>query len=130
MRNFLVQSLCFVVVAACMTAADPVWMSKPAAQWTEEDAKQLLAVSPWAKKVTAVVTRRLTEDQLREAGQMGQPRGVGNEGVDAKGSGPTVSPNIFSGPGGDDRSSRSLAQPIKLNVRWENALPVRLAELK
>src|SRR5579863_5593263 len=130
MRRFRVRSLCLVVAVAHLMAADPAWKSKPAAQWTEEDAKQVLAASPWAKKIRAVVTRRLTEDQLREAGQMGQPRGVGNEGVDPKGSGPTVSPNIFSGLGGDDRSSRSLAQPIKLNVRWENALPVRLAELK
>ena len=61
---------------------------------------------------------------------MGQPRGVGNEGVDAKGSGPKVSPNIFSGPGGDDRSPRSLPQPIPLKLRWESALPVQLAELK
>ena len=61
---------------------------------------------------------------------MGQPRGVGNEGVDPKGSGPKVSPNVFAGPGGDDRSPRSLPQPITLQLRWESALPVQLAELK
>ena len=130
MRNFRLQSLCLVVAAASLMAADPVWKSKPAAQWTEEDAKQILAASPWAKETRAVITRRLTEDQLREGGQMGQPRGVGNEGVDPKGSGPKVSPNVFSGPGGDDRSPRSLPQPITLKLRWESALPVRLAELK
>jgi hypothetical protein len=130
MRNFLIQSLCLIVGAAQLRAVDPVWKSKPAAQWTEDDAKQILAASPWVKETRAVVTRRLTEDQLREAGQMGQPRGVGNEGVDPKGSGPKVSPNIFTGPGGDDRSSRSRPQPITLKVRWESALPVRLAELK
>lgn len=130
MRNILTQSLCLIVAAACLTAADAVWKSKPAAQWTEEDAKQVLAASPWAKENRAVITRRLTEDQLREAGQMGQPRGVGNEGVDPKGSGPKVSPNIFTGPRGDDRSPRSLPQPITLKLRWETALPVRLAEFK
>ncbi len=103
---------------------------KPVDQWTEEDAKQILARSPWTKVVTATVTRRLTEDQLREGGQMGQPQGVGNEGVDPKGSGPTVSANIFTGKGGDDRSARSQPRPIVLKVRWESALPVRLAELK
>jgi hypothetical protein len=111
-------------------AADPAWRSKPAAEWTEEDARQILARSPWVKENRAVITRRLTEDQLRDGGQMGQPRGVGNEGVDPKGSGPTVSPNVFSGPGGDDRSARSLAQPITLKLVWESALPVQLAELK
>ena len=111
-------------------AADPAWRSKPAAEWTEEDARQILARSPWVKENRAVITRRLTEDQLRDGGQMGQPRGVGNEGLDPKGSGPTVSPNVFSGPGGDDRSARSLAQPITLKLVWESALPVQLAELK
>jgi hypothetical protein len=130
MRNFLVQSLGLLVAAAHLMAADPVWKSKPAAQWTEEDAKQVLARSPWAKEIKAVIARRLTEDQLREGGQMGQPRGVGNEGVDPKGSGPKVSPNVFSGPGGDDRGARSLPQFITLQLRWESALPVRLAELK
>ena len=130
MRKFAMQSACMMLAAAGLMAADPVWRSKPAAQWTEEDARQILARSPWVKENRAVITRRLTEDQLREGGQMGQPRGVGNEGVDPKGSGPTVSPNIFSGPGGDDRSDRSLAQPITLKLRWESALPVQLAELK
>ena len=130
MRKFAMQSACLIVAAAGLMAADPVWRSKPAAEWTEEDARQILARSPWVKENRAVITRRLTEDQLRDGGQMGQPRGVGNEGVDPKGSGPTVSPNVFSGPGGDDRSARSLAQPITLKLVWESALPVQLAELK
>jgi hypothetical protein len=130
MRTLLLQSLCLVGTAAHLLAADPVWKSKPADQWTEEDAKQVLANSPWARQISAVITRRLTEDQLREAGQMGQPRTVGNVGVDPKGSGPKVSPNVFSGRGGDDRSPRSLPQSIMLKLRWETALPIRLAELK
>jgi len=96
MRNVWMRPVCLVAAAASLTAADPVWKRKPAAQWTEEDAKQILATSPWAKEVRAVVTRRLTEEQLREGGQMGQPRGVGNEGVDPKGSGPKVDLNVFT----------------------------------
>ena len=130
MRNFATISVCLVVAAAHLMAADPVWKSRPASEWTEEDAKQVLVASPWAKENRAVITGRLTEDVLREAGQMGQPRGIGNENVDPKGSGPKVSPNIFSGPGGDDRSARSLPRPITLKLRWESALPVRLAEFK
>jgi len=61
---------------------------------------------------------------------MGQPGGIGYDGVDPQGSGPKISPNIFTGPGGGDRSPRSLPQPIKLHLRWESALPVRLAELR
>ena len=127
MRALLVSTL---AAATCLTAADPAWVSKPASQWTEEDAGQVLAHSPWAKPATAVITRRLTEEQLREAGQMGQPHGIGYDGVDPKGSGPKVSPNILTGGGGDDRSPRSLPQSITLQLRWESALPVQLAELK
>lgn len=130
MRILLALSLFLALVAAHLTAADPAWKTKSPAQWTDDDARQVLARSPWSKVVTAVVTRRLTEEQLREAGQMGQPRGAGNEGVDPKGSGPKVSPNVFSGPGGDDRGSRSAAQPIALKVRWESALPIQVAEMK
>lgn len=130
MRKCLLQSLSLVLVATYLAAADPVWRLKPPAEWTEDDAKIVLSASPWARDIGATVTRRLTEDQLREGGQMGQPRGVGNENVDANGSGPKVSPNILPGRGGDDRSPRSLPQPIKLKIRWESALPVRLAELK
>jgi hypothetical protein len=130
MRSFAVQPVCLVLAAALLMAAEPSWESKPASQWTEEDANQILTRSPWVKENRATIARRLTEDQLREGGQMGQPRGIGNEGVDAKGSGPKVSPTVFSGPGGDDRSPRSLPQPIALKVRWESALPVQIAELK
>lgn len=130
MRIFLAQSVVLLWATIPLMAAEPVWKTKEAAEWTEEDAKQVLERSPWAKVVTAVITRRLTEDQLREGGQMGQPRGVGNEGVDPKGSGPKVSPDIFSGPGADDQSSRSRPQPITLRLRWESAFPVRIAEMK
>jgi len=130
MRNVLIQPSCVIVAAALLMAADPAWKSKPTPEWTEEDAKQVLAASPWSKTIQAVITRRLTEDELREAGQMGQPRGIGNDNVDAKGTGPKVSLNPFTGPGGNDRSIRSLPQGIVLRLRWENALPVRLAELK
>jgi hypothetical protein len=116
MRNFLYLA----ITVTCLLAADPVWRSKPAAEWTEEDAQQVLAKSPWAKEVRATITRRLTEDQLREGGQMGQPRTIGNEGVDPKGSGPKTSLN----------GTPSLPRPITLLLRWESALPVRLAEVK
>src|SRR5580704_11184967 len=113
MRNVWRQTAGLIVAVASLTAAaDPVWKSKPAAQWTQEDALQVLTTSPWVKQVIAVVTRRLTEEQLREAGRMGQPSGIGNDGVDPSGSGPTVSANIFTGLGDNDRSPRSRPQPI------------------
>jgi len=130
MRNTLLQLVLPVLGALTLAAAGAAWRAKEPAQWTEEDAHQVLAASPWAKQITATITRRLTEDQLRMAGQMGQPVGIGNEGVDPEGSGPKLSPNIFTGPGGEDRSPRSRPQPLRLEIRWETALPVQIAEMK
>jgi hypothetical protein len=137
MRNVLIQPPCvmvaaaFLMAAALLMAADPAWKGKPTAEWTEEDAKQVLAASPWSKTSTAVIMRRRTEDELRTAGQMGQPRGVGNENVDAKGTtGIKASLKSQNAPVSGDHSVQSGSQPIALRLRWENALPVRVAELK
>ena len=137
MRNVLILPPCmmmaaaFPMAAALLMAADPAWKSKPTAEWTEEDAKQVLSVSPWSKMTTAVIMRRRTEDELRFAGQMGQPRGVGNENVDPKGTtGIKASLKSQNAPVTADHSVQSGARPIALKLRWENSLPVRIAELK
>ncbi|MBV9745291.1 MAG: hypothetical protein JO099_16135 [Acidobacteriia bacterium] len=119
--------------AAVLFAADPAWKTKPAAQWTEEDAKQVLYASPWAREIRAGVARRQSEDELRDGGRMGQPTGIGYDGVDPKGSGPklptSVKDIILPTPNGG-RSVRSMVQGINVRLRWESALPVRVAELK
>ncbi len=114
--------------AAFLWAADPAWKTKPPAQWNDVDSKQVLSASPWAKIVKGSIYRAPTEDQLRDGGKMGQPQGVGYQGI----------PN--NGPKFDDLVSKDLfkggANPtyvpptIPLNVRWESAFPVRMAELK
>jgi hypothetical protein len=117
--------------AVLLMAADSSWRTKPTAQWTEEDAAQVLSKSPWSREIVAGVARRESEDELRDGGRMGQPIGVGYDNVDPKGSGPKLPANpldIFTGS--DYRSSRSLVQSMKVRLRWESALPVRLAELK
>jgi hypothetical protein len=121
------------LLIAPLPAEGPVWIDKQPSEWTDQDAQQLLKSSPWAHDTGAVITRRLTEEQLREGGQMGQPQTIGNAGVDAKGTEYKISPemlNVFTGRGGDDRSVRSRPQPLTLRLCWESALPVRLAELK
>jgi hypothetical protein len=129
MNNRPVQTAVLACMAAAfLAAADPPWKSKPPAQWSEDDARVVLTASPWAREIKAGVARRLSEDELREGGQMGQPRGVGYDGVDPKGSGPKLGPNILTG--GNTASVRSTVQAINLRLRWESALPVRLAELK
>ncbi len=120
------------VSVALLMAADASWKTKPTSQWTEEDARQVLTKSPWSRQVTAGVARRESEDELRDGGKMGQPTGVGYDNVDPKGSGPKFpsSPTAAIFTGSDARSPRSLVQAISLRLRWESALPVRLAELK
>lgn len=121
-----------LLAAFHIAASDAPWNSKPAAQWTAEDAQLVLSASPWSRQIRADVARRQTEDELREAGQMGQPRGFGYDRVDEGVKGYTPSLNIFTGKGGDDRSPRSLPRQaaLPIGLRWESSLPVRLAKLK
>src|ERR1700689_2976757 len=112
--------------AILLIAADPVWKDKPVASWTEDDARQILEYSPWAKTVTAGIARRQTEDERREGGNMGQPTGVGFDGVDDK---RRSLPNIGN-PFAIDKATGPKVPPIQLLVRWESALPVRAAEFK
>jgi hypothetical protein len=121
-----------LVCAVALLAADFPWKGKPPAQWTRADAIQVLTASPWARELTAGLSRRLSEDELREAGQMGQPAGIGYDGVDPKGTGPklptSLSAVITPGPNGG-RSVRSMPRSMTVRLRWESALPVRVAEL-
>jgi len=122
MYRLRIQPLWLIFSSALLVAAEPPW-TKPVAQWTAEDAQEVLTASPWVKEVKTGVARRLTEDELRDGGEMGQHHGAGYDGVDPKkGSGPKSPVDIFT----NDRSPR----PVTLRVRWESALPVRAAELK
>jgi hypothetical protein len=42
---------------ALLVAADPNWKDKELSSWTEDDAKQVLADSPWVKSVTPSMTK-------------------------------------------------------------------------
>lgn len=117
-------------LGVAQTVSEPAWKTKAPPQWSETDAQQILNKSPWAVKIEGGLAGRKSEEALREGGQLGQPTGVGYEGVDEKGTGPTVSLNVFTGPGGNDRSPRSRSRGLLLRIVWESALPVRLAELK
>ncbi len=87
-------------------AEEAAWKDKAINQWSVEDARQVLADSPWAKTSIGTIGRLPNEDQRREGGQMGPPHGVGFDGVDRN------------------------ARPVRLKVRWESALPIRAAEFK
>lgn len=119
-----------LIPAVLLLAADPAWKTKRPAEWSDADAQEVLTKSPWARTFGADLAGRQTEDQLRTGGEMGQPTGLGYDHVDPAGSGYHLSPNIFTGKGGDDRSPRSLPGTFPLGLRWESAAPVRLAEGK
>jgi hypothetical protein len=113
--------------ALLLVAAEPAWQNKPVANWTDEDAQQVLEKSPWAKIVIAGIARRQTEDERREGGNMGQPKGVGYDGVDDK---KRPLKEEIGNPFVPGKPLPSTAPTIRLLVRWESAFPIRAAELK
>jgi hypothetical protein len=118
------------VSVGLLMAGDASWQGKPIPSWSEQDARQILANSPWSKFVSAGITRRQSEDERRAGGQMGEQKGVGYDGVGAprpkpelpiKSLSDMVKPNPYVAP---------KTEYLKLQLRWESALPVRAAELK
>jgi hypothetical protein len=122
------RSLSLILGAAAMLlAADPDWKTKTIADWSEADAHRVLENSPWAKIIVAGIARRRSEDELREGGQMGQPKGVGYDGVEDR---KRPLKEEIGNPFVPGEPLPSTAPTIRLLVRWESALPVRVAELK
>jgi len=110
-----------------LLAADADWKTKTVADWSEEDARQVLENSPWSKTIVAGIARRRSEDELREGGQMGQPTGVGYDGVEDR---KRPLKEEIGNPFVSGKPLPSTAPTIRLLVRWESALPVRAAEFK
>lgn len=107
-------------------AADAPWKSKPVQDWTQEDAKQILTDSPWAKTAEAVVNRLQTEDQRREGGNMGEEHGIGYDGLDKD---RMKFPKSIIGIFLSQPPPRPIPQ-LPMQVVWVSAYPVRMAELK
>jgi hypothetical protein len=113
------------IFAALLAASGPSWTSKPLQQWNEEDAKQILADSPWVKKVTPVELPHISEEAVRQSGRMG-----GGQGMDLTELSPSALTGFGSGSASSQGRSRRRARHQVLEIRWESALPVRAAELK
>ena len=111
----------FLAVCWLLPAEDPAWKSKPVRQWDQEDAKQVLADSPWAKSVTPQWVRDLSPDERRNSGDLeaDQAKGVGLDGLIG----------IFDPARAEEASARAHAKPDPgvFLIRWESA-PVRTAE--
>lgn len=125
-RSLLPVFLTFAAVAA----DDATWRSKQIADWSEDDAKQVLTESPWVKTFTPTL-KASSQDGGRRYG--GRPGGIGGGGIGLGilGIGRRMGGVYPSGggyPSGNGDSSSS--EPPKVTLRWESALPVRTAELK
>jgi hypothetical protein len=118
-----------VVAAVSLWAEDlsPIptlgWKEKPLRQWNEEDAKQVLADSPWVKYATPGQVRDLSLFERRDGGDWDADIGSG---VGVFGTG------IF----GPRKAAAAIAHAHAkapagaVMIRWESALPVRTAEQK
>jgi hypothetical protein len=77
-----------------------------------------------------MISRLQTEDERREGGNMGQEHGIGYDGINDKKAAPQLPANILDVLKPGDNSVHPLTQFVPLALRWESALPVRVAELK
>jgi hypothetical protein len=135
----------FVLSTFLVSAADDSWKNKQIAEWSQEDAKQVLSDSPWVKTATPTVSRSASESQRRSGGAGRGGIGVGGVGIGLPGIGGMGRRGGIGGPGtgggGYPRGGQTgggqtggtnddLRVPETLTLRWESALPVRGAELK
>ena len=129
---------------ALLAATDGSWKDKQVAEWSDDDAQQVLADSPWAKTVKPTVDRAAQDHQRRSGGGMGRGGGgvgIGGIGIGLPGMGGGRRGGM-GGPGGggypgggrrgdtDDGAATDYGEPPTLKLRWESAFPVRAAELK
>ena len=134
--------------AALVSYAQQSWKSKPLAEWSDDDARQVLSNSPWAKVVTPKVERSengrggyggrrggfggmggpgMGGPGMGGRGGMGGGGGLGGgAGTGYPGGGRPSDPNM----GGDREPGDRTEAPTAVTVRWESALPVREAQLK
>src|SRR5580700_2789221 len=116
-------SLTLLFAAATLPAADPSWKDKSIPQWNDQDAKEVLADSPWVKNVNLDQVRNLSKFERRDGGDW--EAGIGPA-VGLAGTG-------LLGPYYEALAlARAHARPDlgTVVVRWESARPVRAAEVK
>ncbi len=128
----LIRRLCLLasVSAFLLFAEDPSWKEKTIPQWDDQDAKQVLADSPWVKSVKLERVRDLSKFERRDGGNMsvGVPPYVGLFWLDLSAFG-----DLFGGGNtevGMEYARHPRPELGSVVVRWESALPVRAAERK
>jgi hypothetical protein len=119
----------FPLFVILLTAADPAWMTKRIAEWSEQDAQTVLTSSPWVKNLTATLLPGLSPAQRREGGDM-NAEGGGRDGLGLDPSVVGSLPNMMTGIGAGPQKKDLAGHAPKLEIRWESAMPVRAAEMK
>ena len=126
------------VSAALFATGEQPWKNKPASDWTDDEAKEVLTDSPWAKTVHPTMDASNQQRQRRGMGR-GGGIGVGGIGIGLPGGmGRRYPGGGYPGggypgggsPGGTNGGNTNYDTPPDLKVRWESAQPVRIAELK
>ncbi len=115
-KNYWLVLPVFLAFAAA-AEDDAPWRAKQAAQWSEDDAREFLAGSPWVKSFTPALPQS-AEGVGRRLGNVS----IGIPGLGGMGGG---RPN-----GNGNGDSPADQPPPKVTLRWESAMPVRTAELK
>jgi hypothetical protein len=119
--------------AALLATEGPAWKDKPVGEWSEDDTKQVLSDSPWAKTVQPEIERTNNSGQRRGMGRGG---GIGIGGIGIRLPGGMGRRGGMGYPGGGGQggprggNGTDYGQAPSLKVRWESALPIREAELK
>jgi hypothetical protein len=119
------RSCSLLLVAAAFLSADtsPSWKNKPIGQWDNEDARQVLADSPWVGHATLQTIRDRSPAERRDSGDWvtGAGPGVG-----------LVALALFDSPTMEEAIARAHFKPSPgaVPIRWESALPVTTAEAK
>jgi hypothetical protein len=134
--NLLAVASVLLLSGLPLTGDDPSWKDKSIPQWDDQDAKQVLAESPWVKSVKLERVRDLSEFERRDGGnwEAGLKPGVGLAGLNLFGIGDLFG---LGGPFSSDNAvfAAELVRRLRPDlgtvvVRWESALPIRAAELK
>jgi hypothetical protein len=118
------------IPALLLMAGDPQWATRRIAEWNEQDARQILSNSPWSRQATPSLLPILSSYQRREGGDMGAGTGgKGGPGLDA-----ANNTGLFGGKSDAEKAKGGVTETpqsrLKLQIRWESAMPVRAAEFK
>jgi hypothetical protein len=119
------KSCGLLLAAAAFLSAEtgPSWKTKPISQWDNEDAKQVLADSPWVGHAVLQTIRDRSPAERRDSGDWdtGIGPGVGFAAL-----------SLFDTASVEEAIARAHFKPSPgtVPIRWESALPVSTSEAK